>query len=70
MDRRKKIIMSVSRFLADPAAWWEKRKWVIALGVVTVTLLHSLIGMGIIDLRATFVWLAIWTKPLTGLFLF
>ncbi len=70
MDSRKKIIMSVSRFLADPAAWWEKRKWAIALGVVTVTLLHALIGMGIIDLRATFVWLAIWTKPLTGLFLF
>ena len=70
MDSRKKIIMSVSRFLTDPAAWWEKRKWAIALGVVTVTLLHALIGMGIIDLRATFVWLAIWTKPLTGLFLF
>ena len=62
--------MSVSRFLDDPAAWWEKRKWAIALGVVTVTLLHALIDMGIIDLRATFVWLAIWTKPLTGLFLF
>ncbi len=70
MDSRKKIIMSVSRFLDDPAAWWEKRKWAIALGVVTVTLLHALIDMGIIDLRATFVWLAIWTKPLTGLFLF
>ena len=70
MDSRKKIIMSVSRFLADPAAWWEKRKWVIVLGVVAVTLLHALIGMGIIDLRATFVWLAVWTKPLTGLFLF
>lgn len=70
MDRRKRIIMSVSRFLADPAAWWERRKWVIALSVVAVTLLHALIGMGIIDLRATFVWLAIWTKPLTGLFLF
>ncbi len=70
MDSRKKIIMSVSRFLDDPAAWWEKRKWAIALGVVTVTLLHALIDMGIIDLRATFVWLAIWTNPLTGLFLF
>ena len=70
MDSRKKIIMWVSRFLDDPAAWWEKRKLAIALGVVTVTLLHALIDMGIIDLRATFVWLAIWTKPLTGLFLF
>lgn len=70
MDRRKKLMASVARFLSDPAAWWEKRKWVIVFGVVAVTLLHALIGMGIIDLRATFVWLAIWTKPLTGLFLF
>lgn len=70
MDSRKKIIMSVSRFLADPAAWWEKRKWVIALGVVAVTLLHALIGMGIIDLRATFVWLAVWAQRLTSPFFF
>ena len=53
MDRRKKIIMSVSRFLADPAAWWEKRKWVIALGVVTVTWLHFLISMGILGSTPT-----------------
>ena len=70
MDSRKKIIMWVSRFLADPAAWWEKRKWAIALGVVTVTLLHALIGMGIIDLRVMIVGLAVWTKSLTGFFLF
>ena len=62
--------MWVSRFLADPAAWWEKRKWAIALGVVTVTLLHALIGMGIIDLRVMIVGLAVWTKSLTGFFLF
>ena len=70
MDRRKKLMASVARFLSNPAAWWEERKWLIALGVVTVILLHALIGMCVIDLRATFVWLAIWTKPLTGLFLF
>ena len=70
MDSRKKIIMWVSRFLADPAAWWEQRKYTITLCVLVVILLRVLIIMEIIDLRATFVWLAIWTKPLTGLFLF
>ena len=70
MDSRKKIIMSVSRFLADPAAWWEQRKYTITLCVIVVILLRVLIILGVIDMRATLVWLAIWTKPLTGLFLF
>lgn len=70
MVNKKKIIMSVSRFLADPAAWWEQRKYTIALCVIVVILLRVLIILGVIDMRATLVWLTLWAQRLTSPFLF
>lgn len=65
MKSGKKFMAAVERFLADPAAWWEQRKYTIALCVIVLILLRALIILGVIDMRATLVWLAVWVQRLT-----
>lgn len=70
MESGKRVMAAVARFLSDPAAWWEQRKYTIALCVIAVLLLHVFISMGIIDLRICLVWLTVWAQRLVFPFSF
>lgn len=70
MESGKRVMAAVARFLSDPAAWWEQRKYTITLCVIVVTLLHVFISVGIIDLRSWLVWLAVWAQRLVFPFSF
>lgn len=42
MVSKSQVIRALQKFLSNPAAWWEKRKWAVGLGVATAALLQAL----------------------------
>lgn len=47
MVSKPQVIRALQKFLSNPAAWWEKRKWAVGLGVVTAALLQALMELEI-----------------------
>ena len=47
MVSETQVIRALQKFLSNPAAWWEKRKWAVGLGVATAALLQALMELGI-----------------------
>lgn len=47
MVSKTQVIWALQKFLSNPAAWWEKRKWSVGLGVATAALLQTLMELGI-----------------------
>lgn len=46
MVSKTQVIWALQKFLSNPAAWWEKRKWAVGLGVATAALLQTLMEFG------------------------
>ena len=44
---KTQVIRALQKFLSNPAAWWEKRNWAVALGVVAAALLQVLMELGL-----------------------
>ena len=47
MVSKTQVIRALQKFLSNPAAWWEKRKWAVGLGVATAALLKALMELEI-----------------------
>ena len=50
MVSKPQVIRVLQKFLSNPAAWWEERKWAVGLGVATAALLQALMELEIFSL--------------------